>query len=63
MELTSFKKLMEEIGFNENASYETKKAYLMHLFKTAAIQEKQSAIKKNNEEYEQLNLFEDKKAA
>jgi len=39
METKSFKEIMQDLGFNEDASYEAKKAFLKHLFKTANQQE------------------------
>ncbi len=55
MDTKSFKEIMEDLGFNEDASFETKKAFLKHLFATANKQEQQLQKLKLENEYGQSN--------
>jgi len=62
MDMKPFGELMDDLGFKKDSSFETKKAFLKHLFKEAQLsEEKQKAVKK--EEPIQLSLFKTDKAA
>ena len=66
VDIKSYGELMDDLGFNKDASFETKKAFLKHLFQEATISElnRSSTISKK-ESPVQMSLFdynEDKSA-
>ncbi len=59
MDVKSFGELMDDLGFKKEASFETKKAFLKHLFQEAAISElNQYSVVKEKESPVQLSLFD-----
>ena len=55
---------MDDLGFKKEASFETKKAFLKHLFQEAAINELKSKASDEIEELpKQLSLFEQDECA
>ncbi len=52
--------LMKELGFNKEASFEAKKAFLKYLFKQADIKQKERSLSldKKPQEPVQLSLFD-----
>ena len=62
MDVKSFGELMDDLGFKKEASFETKKAFLKHLFKEAANSE-QGHKKVEKQEPKQLSLFDQEECA
>ena len=65
MDIKSFGELMDDLGFKKEASVETKKAFLKHLFQEAAICELRSknARIEVEETPKQLSLFDQEECA
>lgn len=61
MDVKSFGELMDDLGFKKEASFDTKKAFLKHLFQEAAISETKPSVLEH--EYEQLSLFDQDECA